>query len=336
MANFATNPVWTKGVRVIETSDPVVGGDDGVSNIAPRQLSARTDFLKKVFDKLLGVDSYHDENGTVNSEIILPVSAGGTGLNNVDKGKILCGTGNNTLEAISVYDLALKMNAISHYSEIPTTNVGPLIYVLGMGLMEWQTIGAFSGYASLLIGESVLSASRTPKKNQVLADGAALQKSKFPALWAWAGVNSHIVGASSWVKGSYKFVDLGGDYFRIPDLRGVFFRAVGPDPDNANALVSLGAHQGDAIRNIQGIFGRIVDAHPFSIYETEEYFGAWGGAFRGEDFQEKYRSIGNTAITDSAYQKYPHYYSFDASRVAPTAAENRPKSTSLNRYIYTK
>ena len=44
--------IWEPGIRQIETTDVVKGGDKGVPNIAPRQLANRTLFLKeKLFDK---------------------------------------------------------------------------------------------------------------------------------------------------------------------------------------------------------------------------------------------------------------------------------------------
>lgn len=52
MANLNESPVWEIGIRQIETSDPVMGGINGVTNTAPRQLANRTLFLKNLVDKL--------------------------------------------------------------------------------------------------------------------------------------------------------------------------------------------------------------------------------------------------------------------------------------------
>ncbi|UOO90269.1 hypothetical protein LVJ82_04590 [Vitreoscilla massiliensis] len=52
MANLIESPVWEPGVRQIETSDPVMGGANGVTNTTPRQLANRTVYLKVQTDSL--------------------------------------------------------------------------------------------------------------------------------------------------------------------------------------------------------------------------------------------------------------------------------------------
>lgn len=47
MANLSENPQWVDGIYQIETSDPVVGGPDGVSNRQAKELASRTSYLKK-------------------------------------------------------------------------------------------------------------------------------------------------------------------------------------------------------------------------------------------------------------------------------------------------
>ena len=46
MANLKETSVWEPTIRQLETSDPVMGGENGVSNTAPRQLANRTFWLK--------------------------------------------------------------------------------------------------------------------------------------------------------------------------------------------------------------------------------------------------------------------------------------------------
>lgn len=46
MANLKEKEIWEDGIRQLETTDPVVGGEDGVDNIAPRQLANRTLWLR--------------------------------------------------------------------------------------------------------------------------------------------------------------------------------------------------------------------------------------------------------------------------------------------------
>ena len=95
----------------------------------------------------------------------------------------------------------------------------------------------------------------------------------------------------------------------VPDLRGMFLRGAG---GNAAALGSV---QGDAIRNITGQFS--AKAHAFSIG-----FDA-AGAFRAV-------ASGQGAGGGSGWME--HGWAFDASRVAPTAEENRPVNVAV-RYL---
>ena len=46
MANLKETSVWEPTIRQLETSDPVMGGENGISNTAPRQITNRTLWLK--------------------------------------------------------------------------------------------------------------------------------------------------------------------------------------------------------------------------------------------------------------------------------------------------
>lgn len=46
MANLTESATWEAGVYQLETTDPVVGGPNGVSNTQPKQLANRTAYLK--------------------------------------------------------------------------------------------------------------------------------------------------------------------------------------------------------------------------------------------------------------------------------------------------
>lgn len=52
MADLPEKNQWTPGVYQIETSDPVVGGPDGVTNLPIKQLADRTLWLKKKIESL--------------------------------------------------------------------------------------------------------------------------------------------------------------------------------------------------------------------------------------------------------------------------------------------
>ena len=98
----------------------------------------------------------------------------------------------------------------------------------------------------------------------------------------------------------------------VPDYRGVFLRGLGGNS------TSLGELQGDAIRNITGNFVVI------------------GGsiAYEGVFSQNRHRYSGSEW---GNWGPTPYYLtSFDASRVVPTAEENRPINKAVRYFIKAK
>lgn len=128
------------------------------------------------------------------------------------------------------------------------------------------------------------------------ANGALLSRSAYPGLFAAIGTH---YGAGD-----------GRTTFQLPDLRGEFPR-FWDDRRGIDAGRGLGTWQGDAIRNITGLVsmaGGFFDGSGgvFSVIENNTAEGVQGHANgKSDDF------------------------SFDASRVVPTANENRPRNVAL-------
>jgi hypothetical protein len=107
----------------------------------------------------------------------------------------------------------------------------------------------------------------------------------------------------------------------VPDYRGIFLRGYGSRISTHYGTVThssgaLNALQGDSIRNITGSFLADVVADTF--------YGQGIGAFRDDGeagWGDDYTKPGEL-----------RQYSFDASRVVPTAIENRPINISV-RYM---
>ncbi|WP_336612783.1 phage tail protein [Campylobacter sp. RM9331] len=150
------------------------------------------------------------------------------------------------------------------------------------------------------VGMIFMYAGATIPSNYMLCDGRELLKTAYPQLFSAIGT---IYGESA---DKLKF--------KIPDLRGRFVRCVG---GNAAAL---GVSQGDAIRNITA-----------SIFASYPIFTKGVGAFvktngKGDDLAQCGSRVGNGNS----------YVDFNASRVVPTANENRPINMSMNFIIQIK
>ena len=136
------------------------------------------------------------------------------------------------------------------------------------------------------------------------ADGSAVSRTQYPALFAAIGTTFGVGD--------------GRTTFNLPDLRGEFVRGW----DDGRAIDpgrAFGSAQGDAIRNITGS----IDT----------------GGNGGHQLFDEATATGALAISQRRWKAWtsdtqdgrnnPAAFDFDASRVVPTAAENRPRNIAL-------
>lgn len=128
----------------------------------------------------------------------------------------------------------------------------------------------------------------TAPANHVKANGAALSRTTYAWLFGKIGT-------------AYGVGD-GATTFNVPDLRGEFLRGL-DDGRGVDTGRSLGSSQADALQNITGTF-------------AQGGLGTNTGAFQ--------QSSTFTGVGQGAQPNYVS--SFDASRVARTAAETRPRN----------
>ena len=130
------------------------------------------------------------------------------------------------------------------------------------------------------------------------ANGAAVSRTTYAGLFA--------------VLGTYYGAGDGSATFNLPDLRGEFIRSYddgrGVDPGRRN-----GSWQGDAIRNITGACSGAMGV----------VFDGFAGAFFDDGTRDATVATSTTKVT------YNDDFCFDASRVVPTANENRPRNIAL-------
>ena len=153
-------------------------------------------------------------------------------------------------------------------------------------------------------GAVLYFAGQTAPAGWLKANGAAVSRTAYAALFAAIGTT---YGAGD-----------GSTTFNLPDLRGEFMRGW----DDGRGIDSgrvLGSAQGDAIRNITGS----IDT----------------GSHNGQQLFDEATATGALAISRRQWKKWtgdsgdggnnPAAFDFDASRVVPTAAENRPRNIAL-------
>lgn len=136
-----------------------------------------------------------------------------------------------------------------------------------------------------------------------LMNGSLVSRSLWPWLWDHAQQSGMLVNESAraGMEGCWTSGD-GINNLRIPEVRGEFLRAL-DEGRGIDASRTAGALQLDAIRNITGWGGSTV-AYGFS----GAFYPAAGRPALGG---------GGSALSDAM---------FDASRVVPTASENRPRN----------
>ncbi len=166
------------------------------------------------------------------------------------------------------------------------------------------------------IGEVYYYQGRTAPFGALVADGTLVSRTLYPDLWAFAQAHDLVISETDWQKqataqggvGMYSSGD-GTTTFRLPRLTD-FIRGAGESK-------LVGTWQGDAIRNITGVWGYTSSGQALN-----------GGSVSGAAYWRRPNAV-DYPKTATSTAPADADISFDASRVVPTAAENRPKTLFL-------
>ncbi len=323
MANLKEENKWEEGIYQLEVTDPVVGGIDGISNKQAKQLANRTKFLKENINTLndgkLGkeetaVNSKKLDDKTADAFAQLakentftkPLVIGSEGIfhaNNNDSHFLI--EAKNKGQAIGLGTPKPDGAPVWHYfthegfRTDASVNAG-VLKIKGVNTDEIYLKKDEASDGTPIGAYLAWSSQEKIPAGYLLCDGRSLKKSEYAELFAVIG---YIYGGS-------------GENFNIPKFNdGRFMRSTG---GNAAAL---GVLQEDAIRNMKG--------------------SLTGECFMWESIAEADGVFNNEGITDrkgAQGQKDTHSpkVSFDASRVVPTANENRPLNSSVAYIIKAK
>ena len=166
-----------------------------------------------------------------------------------------------------------------------------------------ENLGLGEGSA-LPVGVPVPWPLETPPTGWLKCNGAAFSSEKYPKLAKAYPTN------------------------KLPDLRGEFIRGW-DDGRGVDAGRTILSAQGDAIRNIYGEF-KTVNTENYSIWES---VGSFKGAVvpLNPSTNNSYFSLIRSMVTERTDGAvYPKVISLDASKIVPTANENRPRNIAFN------
>ena len=228
MANLQETGVWEEGIYQLETSDPVMGGADGVDNKPLRQLANRTGYLKKKLEE------YKPEAASTTKAGIVQLSS----------------TTNSSSEELAATPKAVKA---AYDKAVESAGKGlPVGAVIGFP----RAITSQEGY--LKADGSTFNQSTYPDLYRVLGGN------KLPNLTrSDVGMTAYFPVADipdGWIKydeiatrvtqAAYpdlyrKLVAQYGSIAAVPKAEDRFIR-------NAAGGLTVGTQQGDAIRNIKG------------------------------------------------------------------------------------
>ena len=156
-----------------------------------------------------------------------------------------------------------------------------------------------------VVGEVAYFARTTPPSGWLKANGAAVSRTTYAALFAAIGTT---FGAGD-----------GRTTFNLPDLRGEFIRGL-DDGRNIDRGRRLGTAQGDAIRNITGKLDGSAMGSGNQVLEGKMIAsGAIGTTYQQRQWSGDQGGWGEQSVS----------FDFDASRVVPTTNENRPRNVAL-------
>ncbi|HIB9373673.1 TPA: phage tail protein [Escherichia coli] len=161
---------------------------------------------------------------------------------------------------------------------------------------------------------------KTALENLGLGEGSALPVG-VPVPWPSATPPTGWLKCNGAAFSAEEYPELAKAYptLNLPDLRGEFIRGWddGRGVDIGRALLSA---QGDAIRNITGTVSAAGQNEPLSFEESVSVTGAFTKTIAN------FYGMAATSSRDSALESL----SIDASRVVPTATENRPRNIAFN------
>lgn len=298
MANITeelNNPQWAEGIYQLETTDPVLGGPNGIANRQAKELAARTQYLKKKQEE------YKPGAASTTKAGIVQLSSA---------------TDSNSEE------LAATPKAVKAAYDKAVESAG-----------KGLPVGAVIGFPRAV----------TNQEGYLKADGSTFAQATYPDLYRVLGGNKlpNLTRSDIGMTAYFAFDDIPDGWIKYDDIAAKVTQSAYPElyrklaaqygsiaavPKaedrfirNAAVGLTVGTQQGDAIRNITGSIDSGADQNR-QLFDDVTASGALAVSKRG---WKRW-----TGDSNDGYN-VPTAFDFDASRVVPTAPENRPKALAM-------
>lgn len=294
MANIKNTKEWVDNVRQIEVGDRVIGGTDAPINICLSHLVGRTGYLK---DKI-------DAVPTDSVAGLLKISSV---TNSTDEDTAA------SLKAVkAAYDKAeesagkgLPVGAVIGFPRAVTNPEGYL-----------KADGGTFAQATYPDLHRVLGGNKLPNLTRSdVGMTAYFPVDDIPAGWLKYDDIAARVNQSDYPELYRKLTAQYGSISAVPKAEDRFVR-------NASGSLTVGTQQGDAIRNIAGTIDSGSGA-------SSQLFDGIDGDGQGALYISRKQYKNWVAEGIGGANNVPAAFSFDASRVVPTADENRPKALAM-------
>ena len=296
MGKITEQQQWEEDIYLIEKQDKVLGGELGVINTQAKQLANRTKYLKGQVDN---INRERTGYATKTSPAFIGVPTAPTAAASTNNAQIATTAFVKTAIAALVGSAPAALDTLEELARALAGDAN-LKATLLAEIGKKANATDFNALHDLFIGIPIPYPLSTVPTGCLAMNGQRFDTRRYPKL------------AQKYPSG------------QLPDLRGEFIRGWdnGREVDVRRTLLSA---QGDAIRNITGGSDNILKS------KTTANRGAFSGSETDWRPTLADRSTNlNSINTGDSYVYKEMNIGFDASRVVPTANENRPRNIAFH------
>ena len=299
MANITeelSNPQWAEGIYQLETTDPVLGGPNGIANRQAKELAARTQYLKKKQEE------YKPGAASTTKAGIVQLSSA-TDSNSEELAATPKAVKAAYDKAVESAGKGLPVGAVIGFPRAVTNPEGYL-----------KADGSTFAQATYPDLYRVLGSNKLPNLTRSdIGMTAYFAFDDIPDGWIKYDDIAAKITQSAYPELYRKLVAQYGSIDAVPKAEDRFIR-------NASGSLAVGTQQGDAIRNIKGSLEALYGSYRYTLYTKAD------GAFT-TDSDDGVNTTFRSSNDDHANRQ--KRVVFDASRSVPTADEVRPKAIAM-------